>query len=112
MKRDLSQEIGTAKKLTTLLDTKFKLWKFSFGIDPILNIVPWLGSAVGAITSLYLFWLAYKMNSSAQVYFRMLWNIFLDFWLGSIPVLGIVFDAFYKSNVRNLKIIEDFYKRG
>lgn len=112
MKRDLTQEIGNAKKLTTILDTKFKIWRFSFGIDPILNVVPWLGSAVGAVTSLYILWIAYRMNASALVYFRMFWNIFIDFWLGSIPIIGIVFDAFYKSNVRNIKIIEELHSKG
>jgi len=36
----------------------------------------------------------------------MLVNILLDTTIGIIPVAGDIFDIFWKSNKRNLKIIE------
>ena len=39
----------------------------------------------------------------------MAWNILFDFILGLIPVIGIVFDSFYKSNVKNLALIEKYF---
>lgn len=91
------------------MDTEFKLFGIRFGIDPLFDFVPALGSFIGALTSFYLFWIAYKIDVPSRIYFFMVLNILADFLLGSIPVVGIIFDAFYKSNVRNLKLIEKFF---
>lgn len=98
--------LKNAKKIVTLLDTEFSLMGIKFGLDPILNIIPGFGSLFGAAVSIYLFWIAYKLNSGLTTYLKMAANILLDFLLGVIPVVGIFFDVAYKSNVRNLKILE------
>jgi hypothetical protein len=36
----------------------------------------------------------------------MVLNIGLEAVVGSVPLLGDLFDAYYKSNVRNLKLLE------
>lgn len=36
---------------------------------------------------------------------RMLWNIFIDWLIGLIPVFGDVFDVKFKANSRNMRII-------
>jgi hypothetical protein len=36
----------------------------------------------------------------------MLFNIGLEAVVGTIPLIGDVFDAFYKSNIRNLALLE------
>ena len=41
-----------------------------------------------------------------NIIFSMLVNILLDTTIGIIPVAGDIFDIFWKSNKRNLKIIE------
>ncbi len=37
---------------------------------------------------------------------KMIYNVGLEFVVGTVPLLGDVFDAFYKSNIRNLEILE------
>jgi hypothetical protein len=41
----------------------------------------------------------------------MVFNIGLEAVIGTIPLLGDLFDAFYKSNVRNLELLETHLKR-
>ena len=98
-----------AKQLVSIMDSKFSLFGIKFGIDPVLNVIPWLGSALGTTISLYLFWIAYRLNVPKYVYLRMFWNIGFDFVLGIIPYAGFVFDLFYRSNLKNYTLIEKYF---
>jgi hypothetical protein len=68
--------------------------RFRFGLDPILGLVPGLGDLVGAALSGYI------------VVARMIANIAFDTVGGSVPIVGDLFDAAWKSNRRNLSLIE------
>lgn len=105
---DGKYHLKNARRIATLLDSKFKFGSFSFGFDPLFSIVPGLGSFVGAFTSFYLIWIAAKLNVPAPVFIRMGLNIFVDFLIGEIPLVGIFFDMFYKSNIRNIVLLERF----
>ncbi|MCX6791502.1 MAG: DUF4112 domain-containing protein [Candidatus Gottesmanbacteria bacterium] len=97
-----------AQRLVRLMDTKFNFFGIRFGIDPLLDFWPGFGSLIGAGISSYLFWIAYRLKVPSRIYFRMGWNIFLDFILGEVPLLGAVFDVFYKANVRNLALLTPY----
>ena len=49
---------------------------------------------------------------SGQVLGRMLGNIVLDTTVGAVPVIGDLFDLFYKANRRNYKLLEAHYGEG
>lgn len=104
--KTLSTHFQFAKRLVHILDTRFSIAGIRFGLDPLMDIVPGLGSLIGSATSCYLFWLAYQSKVPMSVYAKMMFNIVLDFLVGSIPVAGIVFDLFFRSNVKNLHLIE------
>jgi len=42
----------------------------------------------------------------------MIGNVLLDVIVGSIPILGDLFDLQYRANWRNLKLFEEFYEEG
>ena len=107
--KSIDTHIRYAKRLVTILDTKFSLFGIRFGIDPLFDIIPGFGSLVGSATSCYLLWLAYKLQVPAGVYVRMLVNIMADFLVGSIPLAGIAFDLLFRSNLKNLKLLEPYY---
>ncbi|MGB3515811.1 MAG: DUF4112 domain-containing protein, partial [Elainellaceae cyanobacterium] len=56
--------------------------------------------------SAYIIFLAARFRLSRGVLAQMIFNIGLEAVIGTIPLLGDVFDAFYKSNVRNLELLE------
>lgn len=107
--KSIHSHIHFARRLTTLLDTKFKVFGIKFGIDPLLNVIPSFGSILGVCISCYLFWIAARLKVPNWVYLRMLWNIGLDYVLGVIPFVGIVADLFYRSNVKNFALLERFF---
>lgn len=77
------------------------------GLDPILGfLLPVVGDAIGAASTLSLFWLAIQRGVPRTVLLRMAVNVGLDALIGAIPVLGDLFDVGWKANRRNLKLIE------
>jgi hypothetical protein len=104
----LRPEFQFAKQLTRLMDTQFSFLGVRFGLDPILDFIPFFGDLIGTIVSFYLFLLAKTLKVPKIVYLQMLGNILIDSFLGLIPFAGIVFDAYYRSNVKNLAILEKY----
>lgn len=105
---EVKRHIELAKRLTVLLDTKYTFLGIKFGLDPLLSIIPGLGSLVGGIVSCYVIWIAVQLKVSVLTYVKIVWNIFIDLVFGAIPFVGVFLDVFYKSNVRNLKLLESY----
>jgi len=79
---------------------------FRFGLDPVLGLVPGLGDLAGAVLSGYIVLAGVRMGVSRSGVVRMLANIAIDTFVGSVPILGDLFDAGWKSNNRNVALIE------
>ena len=79
---------------------------FRFGLDPILGLVPGLGDLAGAVLSGYIVLAGIRMGVSRTGVLRMLGNIAIDTFVGSVPVVGDLFDVGWKSNNRNVALIE------
>lgn len=82
---------------------------FRFGLDPILGFIPVVGSVVGFLLSGILACYIIRYGASGRVIVKMMGNLILDLTIGSIPVLGFVFDFFYKSNDRNMRLMREHY---
>ncbi|MFC6786151.1 DUF4112 domain-containing protein [Halobaculum halobium] len=78
------------------------------GLDPVLGVVPGAGDAVAASISLYVVAEAAYLGVPLSTVVRMLANVTADAVLGSIPVVGPVFDTFLKANKWNVSYIEEF----
>ncbi len=82
--------------------------RFRFGLDSIFGLAPVAGDAAMAAVSLYIVWEARRMGAPPALVTRMLGNVALDAAGGAIPVLGDLFDATFKANLRNLALLEDW----
>jgi len=93
--------------ITRLLDDRFRVpgTSIRFGLDGLLGLVPGIGDGATALVSLYVVYRAWSMGAPTGVLGRMLFNILLDSTVGSVPVLGDVFDVAFKSNRRNLELL-------
>ena len=99
------------KSLTTILDSQFSVAGFKFGLDGVIGLVPGLGDAIGGLISLYIVYKAHVAGVSAEVTGRMMLNILIDVFLGSVPVIGDLFDFFYKVNEKNLRLMEEYFNK-
>ena len=78
------------------------------GLDPIIGLFPGVGdflvSSVGIVTITE----GVRTGVPVSVLFRMAFNVFINDAIGTIPGIGDVFSAFFKSNSRNLKLINQW----
>lgn len=98
-----------ARRLATLLDSAVKIpgTDIRIGLDPILGLLlPELGDALTGTLSLTLLLVAFRERVPKVVIGRMLLNIAFDALLGAVPLLGDLFDFGFRSNERNLALVE------
>lgn len=111
--RPIHPSIERVRKIANLMDSAFTIpvIRKKIGLDPLLGLLPGGGDVIGAIMSAYALWVAYELRLPKPVMTRMAVNILLDVLIGSIPVVGDVADAFWKSNQINLKLLEEAYQQ-
>ena len=100
--------LARARVLARALDSAVGIpgTKFRFGLDPILGLVPGLGDLAGAALSGYIVLVGIQLGASRSVVLRMLANVAIDTVVGAVPLVGDLFDAGWKSNNRNVALIE------
>ena len=104
-----NRERKREKEFAALLDSRFKIpnTNIRFGIDPLLGLIPGAGDWLAGVISLYFLIQAAMHGGKASVLGRMFVNILLDVLIGSIPILGEVFDVYWKANERNAQILQE-----
>jgi hypothetical protein len=105
-----SSRLAQARALAKLLDRAVRVpgTNIQVGLDALLGLVPGGGDLAGAVFSGYLILLASQMGLPAHVLTRMVANVAIDTIGGSVPLLGDLFDIAWKSNTRNLALLEQF----
>jgi hypothetical protein len=95
--------------VSRLLDESVRVpgTEFSIGLDPVLGALPGAGDVVAAGFSLYIVLESARLGVSFTTLIRMLANVAVDVAVGSVPVVGVLFDALWKANVRNLELALD-----
>lgn len=93
--------------LAHLMDDAFPIPGFGvrFGLDPVIGLIPGVGDAIGAVVSAWIVLEAARLGAGAAVIARMLLNLAIDALVGSVPVLGDLFDAGWKANDRNVRLL-------
>lgn len=79
------------------------LVNYRIGLDPVLSAIPGIGDALSAGISLYIVVESARLGVSFSTLLGMLGRIAVDAVGGSIPVVGSVFDAVYKTNKWNVE---------
>jgi hypothetical protein len=95
-----------AEKIAWVMDGLIPIGRWSIGLDGILGLVPGLGDIAGALIGMLIVLRAVQAGVPHIVIARMMTNIAIDTFVGSIPFLGDAFDFMYKSNAKNLRIYE------
>lgn len=100
--------VERARTVGTILDDAIRVpgTEFRVGLDPILGILPVGGDIVAAVLSLYVVAEAARAGAPARLLGKMLAVVTVDLVAGSVPVIGVVFDAFWKGNVWNVSMLE------
>ena len=111
--RDRAAVIREVERLARLLDTQWRIpgTGIRFGLDPVVGLIPGLGDAAAGLVSAYIVVLGARLGLPKHVLARMVGNVAVDVVFGSVPLLGSVFDLFYKANRRNLRLLQGHLER-
>lgn len=102
-------QVGHLRALSRLLDNAFVIpgTGYRFGVDALIGLVPGLGDAVSAVFSSYIVLQASRLGAPKAVVSRMIANIAIDTVVGWVPILGDLFDVAWKSNAKNMALLEE-----
>ena len=108
------KEFPAIERLADFLDTRYRIpgTNIRFGADFIIGLVPYAGDVVAFGISSVLVLAMARQGVSGIVLAKMVGNILLDASVGTIPILGDLFDLGYKANRRNLKLLQEHYEEG
>lgn len=107
-------ELQYLDSASVLLDSRFRIpgTDIRFGFDFLIGLVPFVGDLVTFGFSGLMVVAMARHGASGMVVVKMLWNILLDATVGSVPVVGDLFDLQYKANRRNYRLLAEHYREG
>ncbi len=108
------QALRRLEVLAHWLDGAFRLpgTRWRFGLDGLLGLIPGAGDSLTALVGAYIILEAWRAGAPPAVIARMLGNIGLDWAVGSVPLLGDLFDFAFKSHRRNVELLRRHVSKG
>lgn len=96
------------RQVARLMDGIFEIpgLRTRIGLDSLLGLFPGLGDLLSSLVTLYILQAAADHGVSRWTMSRMAMNTLVDLTLGSVPVVGDVFDVYWKANERNVELLQ------
>jgi len=95
------------EQLAHWMDSAFEIpgLGIRFGFDTILGLIPFLGDGISSLFSFYILNAAARHGVPRATLIRMGGNVAIDWLLGSVPLIGDMFDVVWKSNQMNVGLL-------
>ena len=99
--------------LAWLLDSSIPVpgTRLTIGLDALIGLVPFIGDLVGVLASSYILAQANRMGVGRVILARMAFNVAVEGVVGIVPVAGDVFDAAWKANQKNVRLLNAWAER-
>jgi hypothetical protein len=81
------------------------------GWDALLGLIPVVGDTAGGVLGGYGVWVGWRQGAPFSVLLRMLLNVLVDVVIGAVPFAGDLFDIGWRSNSRNLGLLDRWLDR-
>jgi hypothetical protein len=95
------------RRLSWLMDDLIKIpglgWRI--GLDALVGLIPGFGDTATSLASFYILASAVRYGVPKVTILRMAMNIGIDYLVGSVPLVGDLFDAWWKSNQMNVELL-------
>ena len=100
--------------ISSLMDNQFKIpfTEIRFGVDFLIGLIPTVGDFLSLGISSILLVAIIRNGVSVGMLLKMIGNITLDATVGSIPILGDIFDLKFKANRRNVALLKKYYNEN
>lgn len=105
--------IARLERFSKLTDSSIGIpfTKFNIGLEAVIGLIPVIGDAAGLILSSYVLVEAQRLGVSKRIKSKMIINMLIDFVGGLVPFFGDIFDAFFKANTRNTRLLKKHLDR-
>lgn len=77
----------------------------------MIGLVPVAGDIAGVLLSTYIVVQAARLGAGKGLLARMALNVAIEGLAGMVPLAGDVFDAWWKANQRNVRLLEKWLER-
>jgi hypothetical protein len=110
----VTQSMKRVAIIADLLDNRFKIpgTDYRVGWDPILGLIPVVGDTLTTVVGAFIVREAVRVGARKRTIARMFWNLSLDWLVGLVPFLDIVFDVGFKANARNARLLVREWEAG
>ncbi|WP_298430675.1 DUF4112 domain-containing protein [uncultured Jannaschia sp.] len=108
---DHAARLDRLDRLAWNLDSRYRLpgTQIRFGWDVLLGLVPGLGDVAALAPASYIWLEAHRMGAPTHVKARMALNTGIDWVVGTIPLVGDIFDVGLKANRRNVALLRSHF---
>ncbi|GFE64062.1 membrane protein [Litoreibacter roseus] len=105
---DRQADIEALEKLAMRMDALVRIpgTNLRLGLDTILGIVPGIGDTAALLPAGYIIGKAHQHGAPRSLLVRMAGNVGIDWAIGTIPLIGDIFDFGWKANLRNVALLK------
>jgi hypothetical protein len=107
-----TRRLRRLQAVATVMDTAIAIpgTNIRFGADSLLGLLPGVGDVAGALVGLAIVNEARRLGVPGHKMGKMIANVGLDAAVGAVPLLGDLFDVYFKSHRRNVQLILDHFE--
>lgn len=104
----MNDDIRKLESMAEWMDSRFVIpgTSIRFGLDSLLGVVPGVGDTLTLLSTVYLVGRAHSYKLPLRIKLLMVWNGFIDWLIGLVPLIGDIFDVGWKANKRNVQLIK------
>ena len=109
----VEERLVRLERLATLMDAARVVpgTNIRFGADAVIGLIPGAGDLVSAAISSLIVLEARRMGAPGHLVARMVANIAIDGAVGTVPVLGDIFDVAFRANLRNVRLLRKHFEK-
>ncbi|MDQ8184676.1 DUF4112 domain-containing protein [Pelagicoccus sp. SDUM812002] len=109
MPTQLETDLKNADRVATVMDSAFQIpgTTIRIGWDALIGLIPGAGDTLAALPLAYFLFIGWRHKLPKHLLMLMVGRQLLDLLIGSIPLLGDLFDVAYRANQKNARTLRD-----
>jgi hypothetical protein len=109
MAPERARELARLARLAHTLDARWRIPVVGVrvGLDGLVGLIPGVGDTLAALPSAYVILRGWQLGARRRVLARMVGNTGIDYLIGTVPLVGDLFDIGFKGNLRNIRLLRD-----
>ena len=111
--KDKEALVQSVEKLARLMDSRFNIpgIPIRLGLDTIIGLIPGIGDTIGLGISGYIIAQSKRIGVNRTTIYKMIANVFIDWLIGIVPILGDLFDWGWQANNRNAGLLRQHFEK-